>query len=248
MTPARLLTRAAIRQLVRSRMFVLGYATISLFFVVLVDVIGVLLWLGPTFSSASDPTAAATALGTVVCTNMILFGGLALNVSSSQPLIREKAGGMIESLLATPATARDLWIARSLAASVPGIVVGLVGGVATVVALNLAYFIPSGLPIVIPGWMIVNAFLLLPAVFLLLSFVIHQIGLPGSPISGNILAQVFVPAYASLLINLSVRDILSPARFDVALVELGMILVLVALLFLLRGRVTKERIVLSCKR
>jgi hypothetical protein len=247
-TTTRLLTRTAIRELVRSRAYRLGFATISLFFVAIIDVIGVLLWLGPSLHGLIDRAAVATALSTIVYVTVVLLAGLSLNISSAQPLIRAKASGSIESLLATPATAQDIWIARSLAASIPGILAGLVGGVITLIVLNLVYVVPRGLSLIVPAWTLVSSFVLLPTIFLLLGFVIHLVGLPGNPISGNVIAQIFVPAYASLSINLAVRNVLSPARVDIALVEFGMILVLAVLASALRGRVTKERIILSCKR
>ncbi len=49
----------------------------------------------------------------------------------------------------------------------------------------------------ISPWMIVNSFLLLPLLFLLLGFLVHVVGIPGNPVSGNVIAQVFFPAFTA---------------------------------------------------
>ncbi|MCX6100519.1 MAG: hypothetical protein NTV92_03700 [Candidatus Bipolaricaulota bacterium] len=242
------LTKAAVRDLARSRSYVVAFTVISAFFVAILYVIGVRLLITPLFERPvlDRELLAAAVTGLVYCTVLIITG-LSLNISSTQPLIRGKASGSIESLLATPVAARDLWFALSIASILPGILAGVGAGVVGAVVLGVVYLTPNGIPIATP-WTILNCFVLLPSVYLMLAFLVHAVGVPGRPTSGAVIAQVFLPGYSSLIINLGARDVLAVTRLDLALVQLGLTVVLAGILAATVRGVTKERIVLSCKR
>ncbi len=242
------LTKAAVRDLARSRSYRVAFVVISLFFVAILYVIGVRLLITPLLSSPAldRELLAGAATGLVYCTVLIITG-LSLDISSTQPLVRGKASGSIESLLATPVAARNLWFALSIASILPGILAGVGAGVVAAVVLGVLYLAPNGIPVATP-WMIVNCFVLLPSVYLALAFLVHAISVPGRVTSGAVIAQVFLPVYSSLIINLGARGVVAVTRLDLALVQLGLTVVVAGIIAAVGRGVTKERIVLSCKR
>ncbi len=117
------LTKMALSELVRSRSYRIAFIVIALFLVGILHFIGVRLLLNPLVGRETPDRGlllAATS-GLVYCT-VLIFTGLFLNISSTQPLVRAKASGSIESLLAAPVAARDLWFSLSVASILPGIV------------------------------------------------------------------------------------------------------------------------------
>ncbi len=242
------LTKAAVRDLSRSRSYLVAFGAVSLFFVAVLYVIGVRLLITPLLSrpALDRELLAGAATGLVYCTVLIVTG-LSLNISSAQSLVRAKTSGSIESLLATPVTARDLWFALSIASILPGILAGVGAGVVAAVVLGVVYLAPNGVPAASP-WMILNCFVLLPSVYIALAFLVHAVGVPGRATSGAVIAQIFLPVYASLIINLGARGVVTVTRPDLALVQLGLAIVAAGLAAAVARGVTKERIVLSCKR
>lgn len=249
MSALSVLTRAAERELLRSKQFVAGFVVIAVFLVSILQFLGLRLWLLPLLAGpVPDPDAILAAASSIVYATALVLNGLSLNIGSGQPLIRAKASGSFESILATPATARELWLARSLASALPGIAVGLAGGALSAAALSVACLRPAGVSFLSSPWPLVNCFLLLPAVFMLLAFLVHLVGLPGNPVSGNAIAQIFLPAYTSLVINLAVRDMIGPSHANLAVIQTAIVLVLAGVIAgALRG-LSKERIVLSSRR
>jgi hypothetical protein len=78
-----------------------------------------------------------------------------------------------------------------------------------------------------------------------LSLLVHLIGLSGKPATGNVIVQVFLPVFSSLMINLGVHHILDAASWPFAVANLGLAVVIGVIAILLRPRLTAERIVLS---
>ena len=236
----------ATRELTRSKNIRIAYLVIALFLLGALFLIGVRLLLNPLIGRETldrDALMAATS-GLVYCAVLICVG-LFLNISSAQ-LVRTKASGTIESLLATTLTARDLWYATSTASIFPGIVTGWVGGLLSAIVLDLVYLAPRGMTLFTP-WIIVNCFVLAPAMYLALAFLVHAVGLRGRATSGAVIAQIFFPVYISVTINLGARNVLAVGRADLAALQFGIELLAVAAAALSARDLTKERIVLSCR-
>ena len=236
----------AARELTRSKRICIAYLVMVLFLVGALFLIGVRLLLNPLIGRETldrDALMAATS-GLVYCTVLICVG-LFLNISSTQ-LVRTKASGTIESLLATTLTARNLWRATSAASIIPGIVTGGAGGLLSAIVLELVYLAPKGMTLFRP-WVIVNCFVLAPGLYLALAFLVHAVGLRGKATSGAVIAQIFFPVYISLAINLGARNILAVGKVDLAMVQVGIALLAAAAAALSARDLTKERIVLSCR-
>jgi len=170
--------------------------------------------------------------------------GVNLNSFAFQSMTREKARGNIESLLATPLKAKDIWIAKSLALFIPGLVLGEILTLIVLIIINYIYFVPA-IGFLFTPWIAVSGFLAAPLIYLCLSLVFHLVGLAGKPATANVIVQVFLPVIINLMINLAVRHILDIASWPFALANFGVALVIVITIILLRPRLTSERIVLS---
>ncbi len=185
-----------------------------------------------------------TYLCVVVYSACLIGLGINMNVFASQSMTREKSRGNLTALLATPLKVNHIWIGKSLAVFLPGLVMGWVLGLMALVAVNYIYFIPR-VGFLINPWIAVSSFIAVPLIYLGLSLMVHLIGLTGKPATGNVIVQVFLPVFSSLMINLGVRSVLDAASWPFTLANLGLAVVIGVIAVLLRPRLTRERIVLS---
>ena len=183
-------------------------------------------------------------LGLIMYTTCFISIGVNLSVFAFQSMTREKARGNIESLLATPLKVKDIWIAKSLAIFVPGLVLGEVLTLIVLVAVNYIYFVPR-MGFLFTPWLAVSSFLVVPLIYFCLSLLAHLIGLTSKPANGNIIVQLFLPIIINLMINLALHNILDATSWPFTLANLGTAAAIGITLFFLRPRLTRERIVLS---
>ena len=115
-----------------------------------------------------DRAALELYLGLIIYSACLMGLGINLNSFAFQSMTREKARGNIESLLATPLRAKEIWLAKSLAVFLPGLVLGVALALVTLVAVNYIYFVPS-IGFLVNPWIAVNSFVAAPLVYLLLS-------------------------------------------------------------------------------
>ena len=148
------------------------------------------------------------------------------------------------ALLATPLKVSHLWISKSLAIFLPGLVIGEFLAVVSLFVINFIYFVPK-VGFIFNPWIAVSGFIAVPLIYLSLSLLVHLIGLTGKPSTGNVIVQVFLPVFASLMINLILHNILDAASWTFALENLGLALVIGVIAICLRSRLTAERMVLS---
>ncbi len=191
-----------------------------------------------------DRAALELYLGLIIYSACLMGLGINLNSFAFQSMTREKARGNIESLLATPLRAKEIWLAKSLAVFLPGLVLGVALALVTLVAVNYIYFVPS-IGFLVNPWIAVNSFVAAPLVYLLLSLLVHLVGLTGKPVTGNVIAQVFLPVFTSLMINLATHNVINAASWSFTLANLGAAAAIGAIVILLQPRLTRERIVLS---
>ncbi len=181
--------------------------------------------------------------------SVIIYGscliGLGINMNAfAHTITREKARGNITALMATPLTTDHIWTGKSLAVFLPGLVMGEMLCLISLLVVNYIYFVPG------PGFLInlpmaLSSFVAVPLIYLSLSLLVHNIGLTGNPATANVIVQVFLPAFTALMINLGVRNILAASSWQFTLVNLGVAMIIGGIALLLRPRLTSERIVLS---
>lgn len=236
---------ASIRNNLRVKTVILLVA-VTVIFVIGVTAIFCIISIEPSMEQLfPDRAALELYLGLIIYSACLMGLGINLNSFAFQSMTREKARGNIESLLATPLRAKEIWLAKSLAVFLPGLVLGVALALVTLVAVNYIYFV-SSIGFLVNLWIAVNSFVAAPLVYLLLSLLVHLVGLTGKPVTGNVIAQVFLPVFTSLMINLATHNVINAASWSFTLANLGAAAAIGAIVILLQPRLTRERIVLSC--
>jgi hypothetical protein len=146
--------------------------------------------------------------------------------------------------MATPLSIKDIWIAKSLAVFIPGMVLGEILTLAALLAVNYIYFVPK-IGFIYTHWMALSSFLAVPLIYLCLSFLVHLIGLTGKPSTSNVVVQIFLPIVPTLMINLTIRHILDATSWPFTLANFGLAAIIAFIVIFLQPRITRERIVLS---
>jgi ABC-2 type transport system permease protein len=195
-------------------------------------------------TAAPDRAVLASYMSMIMCVTCLLGLGVNMNASAFQTMTREKSRGNIESLLATPLEPEDIWIAKSLAVFLPGLVLAEGFTLIVMFIINYVYFIPETGFLINP-WIVISNLIAVPLVYLGLGLVVHLVGLTGKPASGNVIVQIFLPVFVALTINLVVRSVLDAGSWIFTLINFGVAAVLGIVILLLRPRLAKERIVLS---
>ena len=237
----------SIRNNLRSKTLFIGFISITLMCVVGAALVGSLLFIAPeTEAEFPDRGILEICLGLIMYTTCFIGMGINLNVFAFVPVTREKSRGNIESLLATPLKVKDIWLAKSLAVFLPGLILGELFTLVAMMVIQYLYSVP-GMGFLIPTWIAISSFIALPAVYLCLSLLVFLIGMTGRPITGHVIAIVFLNVVAALVINLGAHRVLDPLSWPFTLVNFGIAAVIGIVVILLQPRLTKERIVLSCK-
>lgn len=241
-----LVLKTGLHQLLRMRLTLSILITVSLMCVAGLTVAIVFLQISPLVRTGTpDRQALELYLSLIVFTSCLIGSGVNLNAFAFQNLTREKSRGNIEALLATPLTIRTIWTGKSLAIFIPGLFLGEIFAIITLLVLNFIYFTPK-IGFLINPWIILNGFVAVPFIYLCLSLLVYLIGLTGNPATGNIIAQIFLPFYASLMINLAAHNILDAGSWPFTLANFGTAAVIALCIFLLQPGLKKEKIILSC--
>lgn len=240
-----LIINTSIRNNLRSKPVTIVFVSVALMCAVGLALTFCILFIAPEMEAElPDRSKLELHLGLILYTSCLLGVGIGLNAFAFQSMTREKSRGNIESLLATPLNVRDIWMAKSLAVFLPGLVLGEVFTLIAMIAVNYIYFVP-GIGFLITPWMAVSSFVTVPLIYFCLSLLFHLIGLTGKPATANVIVQVFLPVIITLMINLLVRHILNAASLPFTLANLGIAAAIAIVVIFLLPRLTGEKIVLS---
>jgi ABC-2 type transport system permease protein len=235
----------SIRNNLRSKALTIVFVSVTLMIVAGLALFFCLLLITPAMdTSVPDRTQLELYLSLIMYTTCLICMGINLNVFAFQSMTREKSRGNIESLLATPLKVKDIWIAKSLAVFIPGLVLGEVLTLITLIAVNYIYFVPR-IGFLFTPWIAVNSFLAAPLIYLCLSLLAHLMGLTSKPVNGNIIVQIFLPVIITLMINLAIRNVLSTSSWPFTVANLGIAAAIAIIIIFLLSRLTRERVVLS---
>jgi ABC-2 type transport system permease protein len=240
-----LITIISIKNNLKSKALTIVFVCVTLMIAAGLAIFFCLLLITPAVkTSVPDRTKLELYLSLIMYTTCLICSGINLNVFAFQSMAREKARGNIESLMATPVDVKNIWIAKSLAVFIPGMVLGGILTLSALLAVNYIYFVPK-MGFIYSYWIGLNSFLVIPLVYLCLSFLVHLIGLSGKPATGNVVVQLFLPIATTLMINLMLRNILDGVSWPFTLAGLVIAAVITIIVLILKPRITRERIVLS---
>ncbi len=96
-------------------------------------------------------------------------------------IIKEKADGNVESLLATPLSPKEIWIGKSMAIFLPGFAISVISTLIILLAVNFIVIVPSTGSFVLPLPLILVSFLINPMLFLALLLFIVLFSLANNP-------------------------------------------------------------------
>jgi ABC-type Na+ efflux pump permease subunit len=185
-------------------------------------------------------------LGMIMYVGCVAGVGISVNVFAIPSMTREKSRGNIESLLATPLKAKDIWLGKSLAVFLPGLVLGEVITAIVLVAINYIYIIPkTDIGFLITPEIAVSTFVMVPIIFFCHSLLVHLIGLSSSPSSANLVTQIVLPLLIAMAINLDLHTGLVIASWDYTFISLGIAAAMGIAVTILYPHLTRERVVLS---
>ncbi len=166
---------------------------------------------------------------------------------ASLTIIKEKADGNVESLLATPLSPKEIWIGKSMAIFLPGFAISVVSTLIILLAVNFIVIVPATGSFVLPLPLILVSFLINPMLFLALMLFIVLFSLANNP--DIAIAPSFLIGFG-LMIGIP----LGMATGDINLVSwpflfwyLGAVIIFWAIDIGLYRLLTKEKIVLSNK-
>jgi len=240
-----LITIYSIRNNLKSKVLIIVFMCVTIMIVAGLALFFCLLLIAPAMNtSVPDRTQLELYLSLIMYTTCLICLGINMNVFAFQSMTKEKSRGNIESLLATPLSAKGIWIAKSLAVFIPGMVLGGILTLASMLAVNYIYFVPK-VGFIYTHWIGLNSFLVVPLIYLCLSFLVHLIGLTGKPATGNVIVQIFLPVFLTLTINLMLRHVLDAASWPFTLVNFGITVVIIIIIIFLQSCITIERIILS---
>ena len=218
----------------KSKALTVVFISITLMIVAGLALFFCLLLIAPAIdASVPDRTQLELYLSLIMYTTSIICMGINMNVFAFQSMTKEKSRGNLESLLATPLSAKDIWAAKSLAVFIPGLVLGEVLTFAAMLAINYIYFVPK-IGFIYTRWIGLSSFLAVPLIYLCLSLLVHLIGLTGKP-----------AIVLTLMINLILRSVLNAASWPFTLANFGLAAVIAIIIIFLQPRLTREKIVLS---
>jgi hypothetical protein len=171
--------------------------------------------------------------------------GVNLNALGFTSMIREKAKGNIQSLLATNLNIKDIWIGKTLSVFIPGLIAGTFLTAATLLVVNFVYFVPT-VGFLINPWIAIISFVIFPVLYFFMGLLVYLVGLTNKPVNANIIAQVFLPVFINLVIQIMLRSsFMDYTSWQFMLINLGFAIIIGVIVLILAPRISKEKIVLS---
>lgn len=164
---------------------------------------------------------------------------------ASLPIIKEKVNGNIASLLATPLSPGEIWIGKSFAIFLPGLIISTVSTLIVLFAINLIVIKPAVGIFVLPVPALVTGFLINPLLFLGLLLIIILLNLANNP--DLAIAPSFIVGFSLMMgIPLGVATgKINLASWSFSLWYLGGAMIIWVIICFLLRLLTKENIIFS---
>ncbi len=187
--------------------------------------------------------AAQASVNGIFNTLPLIIMMLTCSVLASYAVVLDKTKRIIETLLATPLSLRQIWIAKSLAVTVPSAVIGIVISLVMVTVINFIAFVPKVGFIFPDPSSLATGIILVPAVsFFVVNIVTClQLIMTNPRLASLIFTVLFLAVFFSTLLSQF------GLKIDFIVIYLILIAVLLGINYLMSRFLTKERIVLSSK-
>ena len=184
-------------------------------------------------------------LNNITYTLPMWYAILICTIFATYSVVVEKAKRNIESLMATPVSLNKIWMGKTLAVTLPSVVIALAVSVVAFIIMNVVLVIPRTGSFVMPGTTaILSALILVPLlIFAVTSLVIYMQLIISNPRIANF---AFTAVFLLFFFGSS---FLTGRGFivDFSLIYLGLIIICGAVAYLLSRTLTKEKVLLSSK-
>ncbi len=155
----------------------------------------------------------------------------------------DKAKRTLESLLATPLSLRQIWVGKSLAVALPGIVITLFILLLVLVVLNMVFVVPAIHSFIVPSALsLVTALITIPVMVLLVVLIVSflQLIMTNPRIANFAFIAIFLGIYISTITDLT-------KSWGFSLIYLVVTVLLAGVTLFLDRFLTKERVLFSSK-
>jgi ABC-2 type transport system permease protein len=189
--------------------------------------------------------ASQAILNSFASTLPMLFSIWVCTIFATYSVVVEKAKRNLESLMVTPVSLKQIWLGKTLAVTLPSVIIGLGVSIIVYSALNIMKVIPETGSFLFPGPLaIISALILVPLlIFTIVSLVIYLQLTIANPRFANF---IFLGIFFLLFFGINAL-----AGFGIttnyALIYLGVAVLCGIVSLLLSPTLTKERVLLSSK-
>ena len=176
----------------------------------------------------------------------MMYSILVCSIFANYSVIVDKAKRNIESLMATPVSINQIWIGKSLAVTLPSVIIGIGVAILGYLVMNFGFVIPkTGVFIFLDFLAIVSVIIIVPIlVFSIVMIVINIQLVINNP---RIASLVFTGIFILLLFGVNAMGGLGLSISYFALIYLGVIVLCAGVSFILSRSLTKEKVLLSSK-
>jgi ABC-2 type transport system permease protein len=187
--------------------------------------------------------AAQSVADTTAYTLPLVFSMLLCASLVAYSIAMDKAKRTLESLMSTPMSLRQIWLGKSLAVALPGVVIATVVTLLIYLVMNFVVALPQAGGFVVPGVLpLATALVIIPAmtfmVVALVSFM--QLIMTNQRLPNLVFIVVFFAIYFSSITG-------AAAGWDFSVIYLLAIAVLVAATLIVSRFLNKDRVILSSK-
>ncbi len=176
----------------------------------------------------------------------MMYSIFVCSIFANYSVVVDKAKRNIESLMATPVSIKQIWMGKSLAVTLPSIVIGLSVSILAFILMNIGFVMPHTHTFIFPDiWAFVSAIIVVPVlVFAVVSIVTDIQLIIANPRIANF---VFTAIFVLLILGINALGGFGVSISFFPLVYLGVIALCVIVSYILSRSLTKEKVVLSSK-
>ena len=161
-------------------------------------------------------------------------------------MIIDRAKHNIESLMATPVSVKQIWLGKSLAVTMPSIIIGYSIAVLSYLVMAIGFVMPKTKSFIFPSLLaILSALIMVPMLVFFIVCIVTYIQLIIT--NPRVASFVFTGIFILLLFGVNILGTLGISVSYLALIYLAIAAVCVVANYLLSFHLTKEKILLSSK-
>jgi ABC-type Na+ efflux pump permease subunit len=196
-------------------------------------------------SQAAIISASQAFLTNLIYVIPMIYSILICSIFANYSVTLDKAKRNIESLMATPVRLSQVWLGKSLAVTLPSIIIGIAVAILVYIAMNVLVVIPQTGVFIFPDPVaIVALFILVPLlIFTIVTIVIDVQLIISNPRVANL---VFTGIFLLFFFGVNILGSLN-IRFSFGLFYIGLIVIGALVSWGLSRSLTREKVILSSK-